>query len=470
MKLEKMRKRGQSSLYHTFLRMTLLPLILLGAVIIGYDTYTFSAGMQSQVRERLKNIASAVQITYDEIYPGDYDIVMESEDKMLLKKGDAIISGQYEIMDRIKKETGVDITIFFYDLRMLTTLRDNEDRRFTGTAANIMISNKMWKEKKERFYSNVLVDDKDYFAYYGPVFNDKGTCIGMIATATSSQSVKKLVYGAVIKNMIITLLMLLIAGYIIIRYSANIIFDIKRIMTFMREIKKENFSAELDSHVLVRDDEVGDMGRFMIHVRDSLQKVVELDPLTSLYNRRAGGKRLRLMRERALQNDFGYTIALGDIDFFKKVNDVYGHEAGDIVLKKTSYLLKESMKGKGFVIRWGGEEFLIVFERKDANTAFVLLEDMLRKIREMKIDYHDQTIMITMSFGIAVCDFETDVGYQINKADEKLYYAKEHGRNRVVLTIDQDETEKTNEIENVEAETETSIEEEQENDDQNDSN
>ncbi|NLG03307.1 MAG: diguanylate cyclase [Clostridia bacterium] len=436
MKLEKMRKRGQSSLYSTFLWMTLFPLIILGAVIIGYNTYAFSEGMQTQMRERLKNIASAVLITYDEAYPGDYDIEMESEDKMLLKKGDTIISGRYEIMDKMKKETGVDITIFFYDLRMLTTLRDDEGRRFTGTATNIMISNKMWKEKKERFYSNVEVDGKGYYAYYGPIFNREGTCIGMIATATSSQSVKDLVFGAAFRNIVITLLTLLVTGYVIIRYSANIILDIKRIMTFMKGIKKENFSIELDSHVLIRDDEIGDMGRFMIHVRDSLQQVVELDPLTGLYNRRAGGKRLSVTKEKALQNGFDYTITLGDIDFFKRVNDEYGHEAGDVVLKKVASLLKEGLKGKGFVVRWGGEEFLAVFEKRDAQTAYVILDELIHKIRETRIEYNNQTIMITMSFGVAVCNNYDDVAFQINEADEKLYYAKEHGRNRVVLNVE----------------------------------
>ncbi len=434
MKIEKMRRKGQGSLYRSFMRMTLFPLIALGMIIIIYTTIVFTKGMQSQVQQDLEDVGAAALIAYDVAYPGDYDVIVEGEDKMALTKGGEVISGQYHIMDRFKQDTGVDITIFFYDVRMLTTIVDENLNRYIGTAAPLLISKKMWESPEACFYDNVQIGSNDYFAYYGPIYNDDGECIGMIATATPAAEVKSLIYGTVFRNIALTLLALLITAYIIVRFSTQTVMVIKKIMELLREMDRENLSTEIDPIVLQRDDELGDIGRFTMHVQNSLRKVIERDPLTGLYNRRAGSKKISAAREKAEKNGKPYTIAMGDIDFFKKVNDTYGHEAGDIVLKTVAKLLTEGMTGRGFVIRWGGEEFLFVFERKDAPTAAVILEDILNKVRDTVVEYNEQEIRFTMSFGVAVCDVKGIVGEQINEADEKLYYAKEHGRNQVVLS------------------------------------
>lgn len=440
MKIEKMRRRGQGSLYSSFMRMTLLPLMVLGMIIIIYSTVAFTRGMQSQVQQDLQDVGSAALIAYDVAYPGEYDIIVEGEDKMALTKGGEVISGQYHIMDRLKQDTGVDITIFFYDVRMLTTIIDEEANRYIGTAAHLLVSKKMWEDQSACFYDNVQVGNKDYYAYYGPIMNDDGECIGMIATATPAEDVKSLIYGTVFSNIAITLLALLITAYIIVKFSTKTMMAIKKIMELLREMDRENLSTDIDPIVIQRDDELGDIGRFTVHVQNSLRKVIERDPLTGLYNRRAGSKKIDAAREKAERNGKPYTIAMGDIDFFKRVNDTYGHEAGDVVLKTVASILSEGMVSRGYVIRWGGEEFLFVFERKDAPTAAVILEDILKKIRETVVEYNDQEIRFTMSFGVAVCDTKGIVGEQINEADVKLYYAKEHGRNQVVLSVEAEES------------------------------
>lgn len=439
MKIEKMRRKGQGSLHSSFMRMTLLPLIVLGAVIILYSTIAFSKGLQSQVQQDLQDVGAAALIAYDVAYPGDYDVLVKDEDKMALTKGGKVISGEYYIMDRIKEETGVDVTIFFYDVRMLTTIMDENANRYIGTAAHLLISKKMWDEPAASFYDNVEVGNQDYYAYYGPILNQKGECIGMIATATPAGEVQSMIYGTVIWNIVIALIALVITALVMIKFSTQTVMVIKRIMELLREMDRENLTTDIDPIVLKRDDELGDIGRFTMHVQNSLRKVIERDPLTGLYNRRAGSKKIDAVREKAEKNEKPYTIAMGDIDFFKKVNDTYGHEAGDVVLKTVASILTEGMMGRGFVIRWGGEEFLFVFERKDTPTAAVILEDILHRIRETVVEYNDQEIRFTMSFGVAVCDAKGLVAEQINEADEKLYYAKAHGRNQVIMQIPEEQ-------------------------------
>ena len=126
-----------------------------------------------------------------------------------------------------------------------------------------------------------------------------------------------------------------------------------------------------------------------------------------------------------------FCVGIGDIDFFKKVNDTYGHDAGDEVLKSVAGVLNASMKGKGFVARWGGEEFLIVYEMADLMPSVEALNDMLQKVRDLEIVSGGTTIKVTMSFGIIQGQTGWTEDMLLKAADDNLYYAKTHGRNQV---------------------------------------
>jgi len=122
-----------------------------------------------------------------------------------------------------------------------------------------------------------------------------------------------------------------------------------------------------------------------------------------------------------------------DIDFFKKVNDTYGHDAGDIVLKHVAATLNYSVKGIGFCARTGGEEFLIVMDGFGAAQAKRVAERILDRIRGMVIEYGDDLIPITMTFGVVQAMPGVSTEELIKEADNKLYIGKENGRNQVVL-------------------------------------
>ena len=152
---------------------------------------------------------------------------------------------------------------------------------------------------------------------------------------------------------------------------------------------------------------------------------------TELYNRRSGHKKLRQIFEKARSSRHSFALAIGDIDFFKKVNDTYGHECGDAVLKNVSALLKQHMWRRGFAARWGGEEFLLVFENVDLTEARKQLELLMDKIHELDTLYEGQHVKVTMTFGL-VCESDKDLHTILKEADEKLYIGKTNGRNQVV--------------------------------------
>ena len=115
------------------------------------------------------------------------------------------------------------------------------------------------------------------------------------------------------------------------------------------------------------------------------------------------------------------------------INDSFGHECGDVVLKEVAAALNEGMRGKGFVARWGGEEFLLVFESCDETAAGVFTNQILDNVREKVVEYDGIPHSVTMTFGVAGRLPEDTIATQIRRADEKLYNGKEAGRNRVTV-------------------------------------
>ena len=159
------------------------------------------------------------------------------------------------------------------------------------------------------------------------------------------------------------------------------------------------------------------------------------DTLTGLANRR---KITELLKEEIKKleedNNNNFNIIMLDIDFFKKVNDNYGHPMGDEVIKKVSNHMQDKVGSEGIVGRFGGEEFLTILYNNDIQQAALLADQIRNDIERKKIEFEGKQISVTVSMGIA-CSAETFV-YQelLNKADERLYKAKENGRNQVITS------------------------------------
>lgn len=169
----------------------------------------------------------------------------------------------------------------------------------------------------------------------------------------------------------------------------------------------------------------------LMKYNDQLKKEANTDPLTGLFNRRKANEYLN----QVIKNDdiHSVSIAIGDIDFFKKVNDTYGHDIGDEVLKFVAKEMRENSRQDTFLARWGGEEFLIVLPDCNGDDAYVAIERLRNKIQNSEIKVEgDITIKVTMSFGVAELSFRKGVDYSVKEADEKLYMGKQSGRNRVI--------------------------------------
>ena len=155
------------------------------------------------------------------------------------------------------------------------------------------------------------------------------------------------------------------------------------------------------------------------------------DSLTKLYNRRHFESNLKREYMRAQRYNSSLSLAIIDIDFFKKFNDTYGHSCGDYVLKELSYLLLNSFRQTDMVFRYGGEEFAIILTETPKQTASIPLERFRKFIENYNFKFHDKDLKVTVSIGFSSnTKFETP-WEMFDDADRALYEAKKNGRNRV---------------------------------------
>lgn len=168
-------------------------------------------------------------------------------------------------------------------------------------------------------------------------------------------------------------------------------------------------------------------------MRSAFQKAVaEIDPLTGLHNRTVMVEELDREYQRDARTDADWCIALSDIDFFKKVNDTYGHAAGDVVLASTAGRFLSCLRPYDTIYRYGGEEFLISLPNANLGTANSVLERLRFSLEESAVNLKNgKSIPVTASFGLARVDFSNPLNVSIERADQALYASKQNGRNRI---------------------------------------
>lgn len=174
------------------------------------------------------------------------------------------------------------------------------------------------------------------------------------------------------------------------------------------------------------------------------REIIEIsirDPLTNIYNRRHIFSRLNEIKAKYERDKMDFSIAILDIDYFKRVNDNCGHLAGDFVLQEFTKIIGKNIRPFDLLGRFGGEEFIIIMLNCQKDTASLRIEDILKIIRNTNFIYRNQRINFTFSAGISdSCDKEFEnlnLDRLIDSADKKLYLAKKLGRNRIVIELEE---------------------------------
>jgi two-component system cell cycle response regulator len=177
--------------------------------------------------------------------------------------------------------------------------------------------------------------------------------------------------------------------------------------------------------------------RYSERLRDNVQMSIEMaitDALTGLHNRRYMESHIGALIEQASARGKPLAVSLLDIDFFKSVNDTYGHDAGDDVLREFANRIRKSIRGIDLACRYGGEEFVVLMPETDLAVAAAVSERLRRRIASepFRVQQGARQIEVTISIGIAALGSGDDAAMLVKRADQALFRAKRDGRNRVV--------------------------------------
>ncbi len=177
-----------------------------------------------------------------------------------------------------------------------------------------------------------------------------------------------------------------------------------------------------------REQSFASLGR----LRDQFERQALHDQLTRLPNRRNLNEQLKHEYQRTLRSKQPFSVLLADVDYFKRINDDFGHDAGDEVLKVLSKRFKQAIRKQDIVARWGGEEFIFLLPDTNLESA----ADVAEKVRHITaadpVWQQERPITVSISIGVAEIHPDVTVDEAINQADKRLYVAKQNGRNNVV--------------------------------------
>lgn len=169
-------------------------------------------------------------------------------------------------------------------------------------------------------------------------------------------------------------------------------------------------------------------------LRLQLQEQAIRDPLTGVFNRRYFAEALENENARAIRENTPFSIIVLDVDFFKKVNDTYGHKCGDLVLRSLAAFLQENTRRSDIICRFGGEEFVILMPDAAVDDAFERTEIFRKNFEAMQLEYEDKQVKCTFSAGVASFPLHSNSGENLlNMADVALYHSKKNGRNRITV-------------------------------------
>ncbi|HKL98435.1 MAG TPA: GGDEF domain-containing protein [Mobilitalea sp.] len=222
--------------------------------------------------------------------------------------------------------------------------------------------------------------------------------------------------------------------YVKLEYSLNEIYMVTAIPIQLsdRTVVLELLKNTTDS--IVFQDNEGE-GRPSVHgMIENINQIAFMDSLTQIYNRKYIYEKLPIDLANATLSNHGVAVIMADIDFFKNVNDTYGHLTGDYVLNTFAKLLSSGLKREGdWVARYGGEEFLITIPGASKAVATDIAENLRESLENYEMSFGEYRFKVTASFGVYHVKPTSDMKIEemIEQADKKLYKAKHNGRNRV---------------------------------------
>jgi diguanylate cyclase (GGDEF)-like protein len=205
-------------------------------------------------------------------------------------------------------------------------------------------------------------------------------------------------------------------------------FDVGAVDYITKPFNQAELKARIKTHL-----ELHHLKQELVQKNLELTKASVTDPLTGISNRRGMIEQMEIELSRIGRGSNTGGLVLSDIDDFKLVNDNYGHDYGDYVLKEVTKIIKDNVRSQDMTARWGGEEFLLFFVDTDIDEAYMACNKIREAIEKQNFNFNKITHKITMTFGLSLVSSNKGVDYYVKQADLALYDGKKSGKNRVVI-------------------------------------
>ena len=413
-------------LKNSLVLMTVIPILLMGIAVVFVSVRSIKDSREAEVVNTLTGVCYQTRDTFYQKYPGNY-----SYDNGHLYCEGVDTSEDTQFIDELKKHFDVEVTIFYKDIRVLTTIEDKTGKRLVETTQDDQRVLSAVSAGNLFYADDIVINNEQYYGIYVPLYDNAKVC-GMVFAGLSNENFNKRIMRFYVEIILLSVVAILVV-FTYVSYYAN---NLSEVLNSIKEylgmlVKKQTSEVEMPQDVLERNDEIGDLGRYAVMAGEQLKVIIGTDPLTRLYNRRTGMQYLEMLWERNASHPNTFSLVMCDIDHFKNINDTYGHDKGDVVLARIASIISKYCDDKLFAIRWGGEEFIIAIE-KDPQSALEIVRAIQTEIRKEIFKVGAEVFSVTMTFGFETYIDHKSIAAVIVEADSKLYIGKNNNRDQIV--------------------------------------
>lgn len=251
------------------LAMSFLPMIFTCIIVTSISSHTLKSAMESELENAMRIAAISIEETYTNLYKGDYSQSLNGA----IKKGDVEISGNYDLVDAMSKETSFDITMMFGNMRLLTTVKNESKARANGTSTDEKVYARVEKGEKV-FLRDFPVEDKICYVYYEPLKNSDGSVFGAVEVAEECSKVQKTINKQVQQLVLLSVLIVIAVCAISLLVSRRMVQKMMRIKRFLDRIIEGKLDHKVHQKTLRSNDEIGDIYRSCVELQETFRKMV----------------------------------------------------------------------------------------------------------------------------------------------------------------------------------------------------
>ncbi len=247
----------------------LLPMILICIIITIFSTQSLRSGVEKEIEKSLQIVAVSMDETYTNLYEGDYKKGMTGK----ITKGETTISGDSKLIDGLKEQTGFEVSLFFGNMRLITTISKETGGVAIGTSLDKEIY-EVIQSGENVFKKNFEIQGQEFYAYYRPLVNSDGSVIGAIEVAMDASSIKGTINGQIAKVVIFSLIFVVVASVIMMLLSGKMVATMRRTKEFLARLATGELGQVPEDKLLQRNDELGDIYGISIQLQAELRKIV----------------------------------------------------------------------------------------------------------------------------------------------------------------------------------------------------